>query len=163
MFYHQWLFMKNCFRQHHIKLRDLLNTLYAKSLNGYMDEELFFSWFKFFVAKTQHLDKRLLIIDGHGSHISLNVIDTARENNMLYCLPPHTTHILQPLDVSLYKPLKNHFSRITDFIILASVTLNEKVLINKTNFHVVFLRSFWQNNDNNNYQIWFSSVWDLPF
>ena len=145
------------------KARGPLNALYAKSLNGYMDEELFFSWFKFFVAKTQHLGKRLLIIDGHGSHISLNVIDTARENNMLYCLPPHTTHILQPLDVSVYKPLKNHFSCITDFIILASVTLNEKVLINKTNFHIVSLRSFRQNDDNNNYQIWFSSVCDLPF
>ena len=146
------------------KARGPLNALYAKFLNGYMDEELFFSWFKFFVAQTQHLGKRMLIIDGHGSHISLNVIDTARENNIiLYCLPPHTTHILQPLDVSVYKPLKNHFSSITDFIILASVTLNEKVLKYKTNIHR-------QNNDNNNSgfrikskQIWFSSVWDLPF
>ena len=120
-----------------------LNALYAKSLNGYKDEELFFSWFKFFVAQTQHLGKGMLIIDGHGSHISLNVIDTARENNIiLYCLPPHTTHILQPLDVSVYKPLKNHFSSITNFIILASVTLNEKVLLNKKNIHVVFREAF---------------------
>ena len=133
------------------KARGPLNALYAKSLNGYMEEELFFSWFTFFVSKTQHFGK-------------LNFIDTARENDIiLYCLPPHTTHILQPLHVPVYKPRKNHFSSITDFIILASVTLNEKVLKYKTNIHQ-------QNNDNNNSgfrikskQIWFSSVWDLPF
>ena len=112
------------------KARGPLNALYAKSLNGYMEEELFFSWFTFFVSKTQHFGK-------------LNFIDTARENDIiLYCLPPHTTHILQPLHVPVYKPRKNHFSSITDFIILASVTLNEKVLINKTNLHVVFREAF---------------------
>ena len=55
-----------------------------------------------------------------------------------HCIP----HILQPLDMSVYKPLKNHFSSITDFTILASMTLSEKVLINKTNFHVVFQEAF---------------------
>ena len=44
--------------------------------------------------------------------------------------------------MSVYKSLKNHFSSITDFIILASVTLNENVLINKTNFHAVFREAF---------------------
>ena len=69
-----------------------LDALYAKSLNGYMDEELFFSWLKFFVAKTQHLGKRMLIIDGHGSHISLNVIDTARENISYFTVYHHGPH-----------------------------------------------------------------------
>ena len=56
-------------------------------------------------------------------HMSLKLIDSAIENNViLYCLPPHTTHLLQLLDRSVYKPPKNHFSTITDFITLASVT-----------------------------------------
>ena len=54
----------------------------------------------------------LLIIDGHKSHMTLDLIDLARDNNVvLYCLPPHTTHALQPLDVSVFRSLKSHFSR----------------------------------------------------
>ena len=38
----------------------------------------------------------------------------------------------------MYKPLKNHFSNITDFIILAGITQNRNIQINKTNFPIVF-------------------------
>ena len=40
------------------------------------------------------------------------MIDCARKNNIiLLCLPPHTTHALQALDVSVFKSLKSHFSK----------------------------------------------------
>ena len=54
----------------------------------------------------------------------------------LYCTVYHPTqHLFQPLDISVYKPLKNHFSTITDFITLASVTHGAtRVTVNKTNF-----------------------------
>ena len=49
----------------------------------------------------------LLIYDGHGSHTTLDWITLARANNIiLYCLPPHTTHRLQPLDVGCFGPLQ---------------------------------------------------------
>ena len=42
----------------------------------------------------------LLIQDGHASHMSIGLIELARANDVhLLCLPAHTTHILQPLDV----------------------------------------------------------------
>ena len=54
----------------------------------------------------------ILFIDGHKSHINLDVVDMARNNNViLFCLPPHTTHALQPLDVAIFKRFKNHFSK----------------------------------------------------
>ena len=54
----------------------------------------------------------LLIQDGHGSHLSLDVIQLARENDIHFlCLPAHTTHLLQPLDVSVFKSLKSNFSK----------------------------------------------------
>ena len=54
----------------------------------------------------------ILFIDGHKSHINLDVVDMARNNNViLFCLPPHTTHALQPLDVAVFKSFKNHFSK----------------------------------------------------
>ena len=54
----------------------------------------------------------ILIVDGHKSHENIELIDCARTNNViLLCLPPHTTHALQPLDVSVFKSLKSHFSK----------------------------------------------------
>ena len=50
---------------------------------------------------------RLLICDGHDSHISGNFIVHCMNNNIqVLVLPPHTSHILQPLDVAIFGPLK---------------------------------------------------------
>ena len=55
--------------------------------------------------------------------MSLNLTDSAIVSEViLYCLPPRTIQFLQHLNKSMNKPLKNHFSNITDFITLASVT-----------------------------------------
>lgn len=49
----------------------------------------------------------LIIEDGHSSHISIEVMNEACKNDVyLLCLPAHTTHILQPLDVAVFKSLK---------------------------------------------------------
>lgn len=49
----------------------------------------------------------ILFLDGHSSHLSLHVSTfCAKENIILISLYPNTTHICQPLDVSVFKPLK---------------------------------------------------------
>ena len=54
----------------------------------------------------------LLIMDGHGTHMSIELIELARSNGVhLLCLPSHTTHILQPLDVGIFKSFKSNFSK----------------------------------------------------
>ena len=60
----------------------------------------------------------LIIEDGHSSHVSLEVIKLARENDIyLLCLPSHCTHILQPLDVGFFKSLKANFNKVCkDFL-----------------------------------------------
>ena len=106
-----------------------------------MDEELFYRWFsKLFLPQTQPLGKQILIIDGYGSHVSLNLIDSAIANELiLYCLLHNTIQPLQPLDIAVYKSLKNHLSTITDFITLASVTHRiNRATVNKTNFPILF-------------------------
>ena len=52
----------------------------------------------------------LLVLDGHSSHYQPELIDYAKEHDVvMFCLPPHTTHESQPLDVSVFKPLKQHW------------------------------------------------------
>ena len=51
--------------------------------------------------------ERLLIIDGHASHLSFPFFEFAVDHNItLLRMPAHTSHLLQPLDVSVFSPLK---------------------------------------------------------
>ena len=53
----------------------------------------------------------LLIYDGHKSHVPIPVIRFAREHNIiLFVLPAHTSHFLQPLDVGVFSPMKSHYN-----------------------------------------------------
>ena len=83
------------------------DTLYARSESGLIDTELFLAWImKIFLKYVVPERPVLLLTDGHKTHI--DVIDVCRENDViLFCLPPHTTHALQPLDVSVFKSLKD--------------------------------------------------------
>ncbi|KAK0481103.1 DDE superfamily endonuclease-domain-containing protein, partial [Armillaria luteobubalina] len=85
----------------------------ATSENGWTDDFVGFEWFKQgFVPKATDRNESgtpiLLIYDGHGSHTTLEWIEYACEHNIhLFCLPPHTTHRLQPLDVGVFGPLQH--------------------------------------------------------
>ena len=73
--------------------------------------------------------------------MSATGIDICIENNtVLYCLPPHNTNVLQPLDVSVFRPFKNHFSKITDHIKIAMFM--KPITINKTNFTIKLKDAF---------------------
>jgi hypothetical protein len=51
--------------------------------------------------------RRLLIIDGHSSHLIARYLRFCIIKDIdLALLPPHTSHITQPLDVSCSRPLK---------------------------------------------------------
>jgi hypothetical protein len=59
--------------------------------------------------------RRLLIMDGHSSHITANVIAFCMQRAIdLMILPPHCSHILQPLDVGVFAPLKRALASETD-------------------------------------------------
>ena len=52
-------------------------------------------------------DPVLLLLDGHKSHVAVDIIEWAQERSIiLHILPAHTSHILQPLDVGCYGPLQ---------------------------------------------------------
>ncbi|RAL60126.1 hypothetical protein DID88_000751 [Monilinia fructigena] len=52
---------------------------------------------------------RLLIMDGHSSHITGSFIAFCIEKDIdLLILPPHCSHLLQPLDIAVYGPMKRY-------------------------------------------------------
>ena len=50
-------------------------------------------------------------------HISLDVVQLAlKENVIILKFPPHVTDVLQPLDVSCFKPIKRKWEMLNDHI-----------------------------------------------
>ena len=82
----------------------LPNTCYGVSKNGWMTTTVFYQWFGKFIEQVQERPL-LLIYDGHLSHVSVELIEKAREEDItLVKLPPHATDKLQPLDVCGFGP-----------------------------------------------------------
>ena len=83
-----------------------------------MEQANFRSWFsKCFlpaVADTLAKGPVILFLDGHHSHLGIEFIQMAKQHKVHpFCIPSHTSHILQPLDVGVYGPLKKSWKEIT--------------------------------------------------
>lgn len=53
---------------------------------------------------------RLLIMDGHESHATPEFDDFARSHRIkVLCMPPHSSHLLQPLDIACFSVLKRAY------------------------------------------------------
>jgi hypothetical protein len=89
--------------------------------NGWTTNKLGFEWLKHFDRHTKNRTvgvRRLLILDGHESHYSLEFQDFCKENNIFtLCMPPQSSHLLQPLDVGCFSPLKKAYSQQVESLI----------------------------------------------
>ena len=66
-----------------------------------------------FVEKAVSARLLFLLLDGHSTHYQPQAIRFAMEHDIiLLCLPPHTTHESQPLDVGVFAPLKTQWSQV---------------------------------------------------
>jgi hypothetical protein len=88
---------------------------FAASDNGWSCDDLGLQWLlKVFERHTKTKagrSKRLLIVDGHSSHVNIKFLDTAdRLRIIVHIMPPHSTHRLQPLDVGLFGPLSTAYN-----------------------------------------------------
>lgn len=60
--------------------------------------------------------RKILIGDNLSSHFSEKVLKTCGELNISFvCLPPKSTHLLQPLDVGFFAPLKKYWREILNY------------------------------------------------
>jgi hypothetical protein len=92
--------------------RDWVITL---SENGWTTNDIGYEWIQHFDKHTRSRTVgryRLLILDGHESHMSFQFDQYCKDNNIItLCMPAHSSHILQPLDVGCFSLLKTSYGK----------------------------------------------------
>ena len=85
------------------------------SENGWTTNEIGYEWIQHFDRHTKNRTKgnyRLLVLDGHESHISAQFQKYCTDNKIIaLCMPAHSSHLLQPLDVGCFSPLKSSYGK----------------------------------------------------
>lgn len=101
-------------RMNHLLFKDSVpGTLNLVTETGYMNSDLFLEWLKHFVhhTKPSQDDPVLLVADNHSSHCSLSAVLYLRKHHVTFLtLPPHASHVIQPLDKGFFGPLKTAYA-----------------------------------------------------
>lgn len=90
-------------------------AVYNRSLSGWFDSHIFEDWFLKVALPylKRKSGKKLLIGDNLASHLSLKVITQCEENDINFVfLPPNSTHVCQPLDVAVFRPVKKTWKKL---------------------------------------------------
>jgi hypothetical protein len=92
------------------------SVLVSSSPSGWTNNKSGLAWlqqvFDRFTKEKARRKYRLLILTGHGSHVTMNFINYCDQNKIILAiLPPHSTHTLQPLDKVMFKPLSTAYSK----------------------------------------------------
>ncbi|EAX68197.1 DDE superfamily endonuclease containing protein [Trichomonas vaginalis G3] len=109
-----------------------LDAFFVRSESGWMNKYLFMVYCIMFICKVQEKRSQmnvfdaqvpfLLIVDGHPSRLSFLAVRLLSAFNIeLLVLPGHTSHILQPLDVGIFSPLKAQFKKLFDMAVSIQV------------------------------------------
>ncbi|KAF8579084.1 hypothetical protein K439DRAFT_1620808 [Ramaria rubella] len=84
--------------------------------NGWTDNEVYLGGFKkiflpYATSRNTSGKPILSITDSHKSHEMRELMETAfKKDVLLFCLPPHTTDHLQPLDIGVFGPLQKNWA-----------------------------------------------------
>jgi hypothetical protein len=94
------------------------NWVIGVSKSGWTTNEIGLYWLKHFDTHTK--DRmlgcyRLLILDGHSSHVTPEFNQYCIDHSIIVlCMPPHSSHLLQPLDVGCFSVLKRSYGRLVE-------------------------------------------------
>ena len=88
------------------------NCIIGQSESAYNNDQLTMKWlvyFQQFSAKRQSGVYRLLLLHGFVTHCTKEFIDYCDNHKIIpFCLPPHSSHLLQPLDVIVFQLYKHY-------------------------------------------------------
>lgn len=142
------------------------NAVVKCSTDGWINKELFYELGTSFVKylKCQNYapqQKHVLLLDGHGSHVyNVDFLKMMTSNNVeVFCFPPHTSHILQPADVSVFKSLKTNWT--TEGLKFTRETAGKKV--GRQHFFQVFTPAWERSSSVENIQAGFRRTGIFPF
>lgn len=117
-------------------------AFFATSPNGWTSHDLGREWLmrvfdRYSREKARNgRDYRLLIVDGHSSHINMAFLEWCEMHRIIVAVfPPHSTHRLQPLDVSLFSPLSTAY---TSELVKWTSKTQGLVSMSKRNFWNIF-------------------------
>ena len=132
------------------------------SENGWTTNEIGFDWLKHFDRFTKPRTTgvyRLLVLDGHESHHSANFDEYCKANNIIALyMPAHSSHILQPLDVGCFSPLKVSYSKAVEKMMQMQITH-----ITKDDFFPIFIEAYTAAMTEKNVQAGFQATGLVPF
>jgi hypothetical protein len=116
-----YIFRGKRFGQNYIRHCKASATM-AMQPRAWMTSYLFSAWMLRFIDLVRVSNpispdhQHLLILDGHISYVSVEVVQEARRVGLdILTLPSHTSHALQPIDVSIFKPFKQFFRQYRDY------------------------------------------------
>jgi hypothetical protein len=115
----------------------------ATSPNEWTTNEISVEFIRYFEKHTRGRKQgtyRLLVLNGHESHHSADFEAVCKEHNIItLCMPPHSSHLLQPLDIALFGPLKRAYGKQVENMMRTSLTR-----VFKENFIPAFKNAFFQ-------------------
>lgn len=89
----------------------------AGNASGWVTDEEFYQFMQHFITHVKPSMERpvLLVLDNHSSHLNVKTLNLAKENGVvMLSFPPHCSHKLQPLDVSVFGPFKKYCAAAQD-------------------------------------------------
>ena len=144
-----------------LTIGEVPGTVYGLSKKGWIDAELFELWFtRHFLPHAPPLRPLLFLLDGHSSHYQPDVIQRAAEEQVImFCLPPHTTHLTQPLDKGCFAPLKMHWREEC----WSYITRNPGQVVTRYQFSELFSRAWMKGMTMQNIIAGFRTTGVFPF
>ncbi|KAJ8926270.1 hypothetical protein NQ314_021391, partial [Rhamnusium bicolor] len=81
------------------------------SPNGWIEANICFNYFeKTLIPALGPTRPVLIIYDGYSTHVNIPLIELARDNDVtILKLTPHSSHLLQPLNLSVFKSVKDRW------------------------------------------------------
>lgn len=130
--------------------------------NGWTNNETGLEWLKHFDKHTACTAKgpyRMLVLDGHESHNSADFQSYCKSNNIIpLCLPAHSSHLTQPLDVGCFSVLKRSYGLQIEHFIKAYINH-----ISKVEFFIAFKAAYEQSITVQNGQAGFQGAGLVPY
>jgi len=143
------------------------SAFFSTSESGWTTHELGKEWLvgifdRFTKTKARNgRDYRLLIMDGHSSHINMAFLEWCDQHRIIVAIfPPHSTHRLQPLDVSLFSPLSTAY---TNQLIQWMEKTQGLIRLSKREFWSLFWAAFEMSFSKENISSAWSRTGLLPF